>query len=378
MNNPETAVIIENVAVRHGFIGGESVKSTSRLDNVTIVRRDEIPTLSKVVVDGVEHSLGILKDFRKHPQIAALLPEDGRLSLSWVRLEPGEVLDIHVHAIDSMIVVAHGEGRVLGDLEASFGDGDIILIPSGYRHGFEGAGSEGFWALSTQFEGRGIYERPTEPLVKFESTSGLSELLSRNRQYCEEYRSNPIFDFVTTERVADPERRRRFLCCVQVFSGYFQKAILGRTAFTDDPAYSAIFRRHLDEEYGHDTRLSRDRGPEAGSVWDPVLEATASWFVVKMLSLDNLEKLVLIHLVLEGAGSVFHEVAAPRMAQFGETDYFAHHCEADKAHADLSIEELEGHEKVTYKRLMQIQRQGWDMLNTLCTRMVEVADGSAA
>jgi quercetin dioxygenase-like cupin family protein len=354
------------------------VEPQSRLANVTLVRRDEIPTLRTVMVDGVEHSLGILKDFRKHPQVAALMPEDARLSMSWVRLEAGEQLAVHAHEIASMIVAANGEGRVLGDLEAAFSDGDIILIPSGCRHGFEGAGSDGFWALSIQFESRGLYERPTEPLVKFESGSGLSVLLSRNRQYCEDYRCNPIFEFGTSDRIADPERRRRFLACVQVFSGYFQKALLGRSALTDEPGYSALFRHHLDEEYGHDTRLAQDLGPNAGSVWDPVLEATASWFVVKILSLDNLDKLVLIQLVLESAGSVFHEVAAPRMAQFGETDYFAHHSEADKVHAAMSIEELEGQKEATYDRLMDIQRQGWDMLNTLCARMVEVANESAA
>jgi quercetin dioxygenase-like cupin family protein len=342
--------------------------------DVTIVRRDDIPSLRSVAVDGVEHSLGILKDFRKHPQISALLPEDARLSLSWVRLEVGEKLDIHVHTIDSMIVVAHGDGRVVGDLEAPFSDGDIILIPRGRRHGFEGVGSNGFWALSTQFESRGLYEHPDNPLVKFEGSDGLSELLSRNRRFCEEHCANPIFDFVTSEHISDPERRNRFLSCVQVWSSYYQKALMVRTAFTDDLSYTALFRDHLDEEYGHDTKLARDRGLDAGTVWDPVLDATASWFLTKMLSIDNLERFVLVHLVLEAAGGIFHETAATAMARFAETDYFAHHSKADSDHANISLEVLKGHGRDTYDRLMLIQRQGWDMLNKLCARMVEVAD----
>jgi mannose-6-phosphate isomerase-like protein (cupin superfamily) len=351
------------------------MKPSAQLPNVTIVGRDDIPALTSVVVDGVEHSLGILKDFRRHRHVAAFLPEDARLSLSWVRLEVGEKLEIHVHSVDSMIVVGHGNGMVLGDLEAPFSDGDIILIPRGRRHGFEGAGSDGFWALSTQFEDRGLYERPNEPLVKFESENGLVELLSRNRRYCEEHRANPIFNFVTSERIADPERRRRFLSCVQVWSNYFQKAVMGRTVFTDHPGYAALFRRHLDDEYGHDTGLAKDRGPEASTVWDPVLEGISSWFITKMLSLDNLEKLVLVHLVLEDAGSTFHGVAGPAMAQFGETSYFALHSKDDDAHVRMALQALEGQEKSTYDHLMEIQRQGWDMLNTLCARMVEVADG---
>lgn len=350
------------------------MKTATPVLNITIVRRDEIPSLRSVIVDGVERTLGIVKDFRKHPQVAALLPEQARLALSWVRLEVGEKLDIHVHTIDSMIVVASGDGRVIGDVEAPFSDGDIVLIPRGCHHGFEGAGSEGFWALSTQFEDRGLYERPDEPLVEFESADGLAELLSRNQNFCEQHLVNPIFDFVASERITDPKVRRRFLSCVQVWSDYYQKALMVRSALTADVGYADIFRRHLDGEYGHDTGLARDRGRDAGTVWDPVLDATASWFLVKILSLDNLERLVLVQLVLEVAGSIFHKAAAPALARFGETDYFAQHSKADEAHARTALEVFEGHDRATYNRLMQIQSQGWDMLNKLCSRMVEVAD----
>src|SRR5262249_16227496 len=155
-----------------------------------------------------------------------------------------------------------------------------------------------------------------------------------------EHHTNRIFDFVSGERITDPERRRQFMHCVQVWSGYYQKALMARTAFTENPKYASIFRRHLNEEYGHDTALTLDLGPAAGTVWDPVLDATASWFLVKMLTLDNLEKLVLVHLVLETAGSTFHKVAATAMARFGETNYFFQHGEVDDEHAGFAIDML--------------------------------------
>jgi quercetin dioxygenase-like cupin family protein len=326
------------------------------------------------MVDGVEHSLGSMKDFRQHPQIAAFLPESARLALSWVHLDAGESLDTHIHEIDSLIIVANGHGRVVGDLEDSFSEGDIVLIPQGHRHGFEGTGSDGFWAISTQFEQRGIYENPDNPLVKFEGTNSLANLLLRNDSLREEHHTNRIFDFVSGEQIRDPARRQRFMHCVQVWSGYYQKTLMARTAFTEDLKYAAIFRRHLNEEYGHDTALNLDLGSAARIVWDPLLDATASWFLVKMLTLDNLEKLVLIHLVLETAGSTFHKVAATAMARFGETNYFSQHSEVDDQHASVAIEMLEGHDSSTYAHLMEIQRQGWDMLNKLCERMVEIAN----
>src|SRR5436309_16140495 len=83
-----------------------------------IIRREHVPTLRSVTVDGVEHNLGILKDFRAHPDLRAFMPPDARLAMSWVSLTPGQTLESHLHPIESMIVVAHGQGRTLGDLEA--------------------------------------------------------------------------------------------------------------------------------------------------------------------------------------------------------------------------------------------------------------------
>jgi quercetin dioxygenase-like cupin family protein len=144
-------------------------------DHYCVIARDEIPTLSTIVVDGEEKNLGILKDFSRHPAVAAFIPDDARLAMSWVRLEPGEVLDTHVHPIKSMIVVAEGHGRTRGDLEADFTDGDIILIPPGAHHGFAGAGDHGFWALSIQFELRGLYEDPSNPLAEFVDATGTAD-----------------------------------------------------------------------------------------------------------------------------------------------------------------------------------------------------------
>ena len=113
---------------------------------MSVVHREDIPTLRTVVVDGVDQSLGILKDFGRHPEIAPFIPADARLAMAWVRLEPGECLETHIHPIESMIVVAQGHGRTAGDLDEDFAAGDVVLIPRGCHHGFMGAGDAGFWA----------------------------------------------------------------------------------------------------------------------------------------------------------------------------------------------------------------------------------------
>src|SRR3954452_16048991 len=93
---------------------------------ITIVRRGGLPTLRSVIVDGKEHTLGIHKDLRKSDVLARFIPEDARLAVAWVHLGPGEQLDPHEHPIESMIVMCHGRGRILGDLEAEIGEGDVI------------------------------------------------------------------------------------------------------------------------------------------------------------------------------------------------------------------------------------------------------------
>jgi quercetin dioxygenase-like cupin family protein len=347
-----------------------------------IVPREAIPTLRTVVVAGVEHSLGILKDFRAYPALADFLPEDARLAMSWVRLEPEERLDPHVHPIASMIVVANGEGRTLGDIEAPFSDGDVILIPRGCEHGFVGAGTWGFWALSVQFEARGLYEDPAHALVRFAADTSVPEadgepslelLLAQTRRYCEAHRRNPMFSLLEHGGLDDPQRRFRYLDAVQAWSNWFQRAIQARAAFTDDRRFSALAQQHLAEERGHNTQLAADRGGRSEVGWDPLLEGMASWFAWKMVALDSAEKTVLIHLVLEAAGATFHAFAQPIMAAYQETDYFSLHG-VDDEHEAMARQQLAGLAPETYRRLLRVQQEGWDMFNALCARMAALAD----
>ena len=46
-------------------------------------------------------------------------------------------------------------------------------------------------------------------------------------------------------------------------------------------------------------------------MWDPALEATANWFVWKMMTLNPREQTVLVHLVLEESSSVFSAGGEP-------------------------------------------------------------------
>lgn len=347
------------------------------LNEIRIIKRDEIPAITSITIGGKEHPLGILKEFRKSPILGRFLPENSRMSLSWVHLGADEVLDPHVHPTESMIVMAQGEGILLdGKAEFKIGTGDVIVIPRGCSHGFVGKGTQGYWALSVQFEGMGLYEDTANARVTFEkqmTAPFYDQLLAANQPFRVQYTQNEIFEFVRSDAVADKAARGRLLDSILVWSNYFQRVVLARSAFTDDTRYSGIFKEHLDEEYNHNTALARDRGPELTEVWDPILESTSSWFAWKMLTLDNLDKLVLVHLVLEAAATEWHRVAHPIMSRYRETNHFQTHDQVDHGHEDLGLELLEKIDADTFKRLSSVQKEGWDMMNVMCARMAELA-----
>ena len=143
---------------------------------------------------------------------------------------------------------------------------------------------------------------------------------------------------------------------------------------TEDRRYSPIFSEHLQDEFGHDSRLAGDRAGSLTEVWDPVLEAASNWFAWKMLSLDNVEKMVLVHQVLEVGGSLISQHARDSFTRYNETDYFAIHAVADDEHQRAGLSLLEHLDAPTYERLFQLQKEGWDMLNLLLARIAELTN----
>lgn len=356
-----------------------TVDSANKTEMIFIVGRSEIPSLTSVIVNGVEHSLGILKDFRKHPRLSRFLPEHGRLSLAWVHLEPAEVLDVHVHPTASMIVMCHGSGRTLGDCEASMIEGDIVAIPPGCRHGFVGTGERGLWALSIQFEGNGLYEDPAHSRVHFVAPArrNAEHLAQRNDELARDHTNNPLFTLIRSPQITDKSCRARLFDCIQVWSNCFHRLLLIRSATTELEQFQSLFERHLIEEFDHSATLAAERQREAQRIWDPVLDATAHWFLWKMLTLDNRGKTVLVHLVLETGAAVFHAVANPILSPYRETEYFEVHDEADREHRDMGLELLNGIDDNECRELERLQQEGWDMLNTLCARMATLAASSS-
>lgn len=177
---------------------------------------------------------------------------------------------------------------------------------------------------------------------------------------------------IVSDAMKDKDNRERLLDSIQVLSNYFQKFVMLRHVFCEDKHFHAVSQDHLVEEFGHNLSLQKDRN-DRPVVWDPILEGTASWFAWKMMSLDNDEKTVLVHFVLESSANVFFPKANQMMSKYSETNYFQIHSEADEHHEKMGVELLNNVTPQKLERLLLVQKQGWDVMNTICSRIAELA-----
>ena len=345
---------------------------------VELVRRDDVPSMRTIVVDGVEHWLGHVKDFTKNNSLAEFLPKDNRISMAWVRLEAGEELTPHTHPVPSMILIVEGSARTTGDKHAVMNAGDALLVPQRRPHGFVGLPPNGFWGLSIQFDSRGLYEDIEDPWATFlaeeqSASSGESpveQLLKKNEQYMERFDKHRLFVLIRNGLLSDPQARRRFLDCFQVWSNHFQKMVLNRVVTLQDPLFEELAWLHLLEELGHNRDLAKSR-TDLQPVFDPILEGVCSWFPSKIGMVSDLEKVVLVHLVVEASAVFFYKHVQPAMGATSK-GHFEKHKSADEEHVEMGCVALREVAYADWPRLFEIQRQGWAMLMAVMGRIADL------
>lgn len=337
-----------------------------------IIQRESLDGIASAVVDGVVHHLGLVKDFHKDPVLNDFIAGASRLSLSWVRLQPGEELAVHQHPTKSMIIVAEGTGHTNGDLSGPIGSGDIVVVPSDARHGFVGGSPAGFWALSLQFEGAGLYENPESPRVDFGSDgsdSAVDQVRAANQRHIDEYRRGPLVSLVQDLDRQHGSVRERLLDFLQGWSDSFQRVVTARVVAETDDGSRLLAQEHLAEELGHNRLLDRARAGRPARR-DPVISAVSSWFIDRMSFAGSVERTVLAHLVLEASGMVFHAAALPA---FGDVEYFRLHEGADAEHLDMGYRALATRRDWSVDEVLAILRDGWQMMTLLSDRVAECA-----
>jgi quercetin dioxygenase-like cupin family protein len=144
-----------------------------RFDFVARIHRHDVPGIREMHVEGKIRDLGAVKNFRNHPYLKHHLPSD--VSISWTHLDEGQRLEPHTHPVPSMVIIASGQGRSIGDSEVGFCGGDVVYIPEHNSHGFVG-GEGGFWALSVQFQETAIFETEVDPLTQYAQLEEINDV----------------------------------------------------------------------------------------------------------------------------------------------------------------------------------------------------------
>ncbi|MFF4412366.1 cupin domain-containing protein [Streptosporangium sp. NPDC001559] len=345
-----------------------STETTTAL-SVTTVARHDIRAITSVRVDGDIHQLGQQRDFRRNDALAAFLPEAGRPSFAWVRLRDGESLAVHRHPTKSMILVCSGSVLLLGSDERELSEGDVVCVPPESDHGFRTRPGEEFHGLSVQFEGAGLYEDGHTPRASFGgSGEALAELERLNETLLLRHRGNALFTLFDSGRLTkEPVLRARFLAALYVWATYFQRMLHARQATCSEEPLRAEYGEHLREELGHD-RLLLEQYDADTDVYDPILEAAGSWFVAQMYQMDEAQRIVLVHMVVESSGHLFG-LTTSEIFQEEAGGYFALHAQADDDHRNVGRAHLTALPPSAFPALAETCRRAWDQMDLVHERI---------
>ncbi|SFW75895.1 hypothetical protein [Amycolatopsis australiensis] len=190
-----------------------------------------------------------------------------------------------------------------------------------------------------------------------------------NEQRQREYESSELIRLLTDEGTS-AETKKAVLTYLQPWSNAFQRMISARVTFESDPELRALALEHQEEEVGHDKILARSRAEDRQVVWDPVIEAGASWFVDQFAILPGVQRAVLAHLALE-AGSLVFSQAGTRA--FPGDEYFGLHDEADVEHLEMGYEVLRRRGDWTVDEVITVLDRAWQVIGVVSDRIAECA-----
>jgi hypothetical protein len=201
------------------------------------------------------------------------------------------------------------------------------------------------------------------------TTQDVERIARFNTERQREYASSALIRLLSDESTA-AETKKAVLTYLQPWSNAFQRMISARVVFETDPALQALALEHQQEEIGHEKILARSRADDQRVVWDPVIEAGASWFVDQFAVLPGVQRAALAHLALE-AGSLVLSQAGTKA--FPGDEYFDLHDEADVEHLEMGYEVLRQRDDWTADAVVQVLDRAWQVIGVVSDRIAECA-----
>lgn len=327
---------------------------------IKIVKRDTIPPV-QAAGSAPGEGVGERRDFRWNDQLRDFMPGPADLSVSWVRLGPGESLAPRALGVDSLMVVYGGSADVVGDLQRTVAAEDVVVVPSGCRHGFVG-GPQGLFALSIQLGEERFASASESP----EAQHTLASLLEYNDQRLQQFRQRALFELIVSGTLDDPIRRATCRDALRLWAAHSARLLLVRQAGCTDPKFVQVFMSEVTAELERGTSVAHAvTSPSSRNFRDPTLRAFADWFTRQMYLLDNVEKVAVLDLVVVSANAALGQI--DEACRFWE----------DRAESlfDASLL-LRGQSSRSYARLHSIVAEAWDMLGAMTDRIVEVTNST--
>lgn len=320
--------------------------------------REHLESINSVEIQNEIKNLGIVKNFRSNSLLSSILPN--YFSAAWVHLNDGEELKAHQHAEKSIILITNGQGEAFNGQEShAIETGDGVFVPPYATHGFRGKKS-GFWGLSIQFNSTSLYENEQAPRVHF--ISAFEKLKASNEEKFQELKKLPIFNIPSEAFLESPAMKRKLLDCLQIMSRNFQTLMFSRVALANSIEYKKVYIEHLQDELGHDTELEAERGVHNTPLWDPILEASTSWFLSQNYMIDDPKRIIMISMILEKCAGAFYGHFANILKDELRSDHIENHSEADPYHENLGLDLIKNDCELRLEEFTEFQAKAWDIL----------------
>lgn len=190
-----------------------------------------------------------------------------------------------------------------------------------------------------------------------------------NEQRQQEYLKTELPLLLTDDATSD-ETTRAVLVYLQPWSNAFQRMISARVVYETDPQLWALAQEHQEEEIGHNKLLASTHEEDEEVVWDPVIEAGASWFVEQFANNPGIPRVVLAHLALEGGSLVFSQAASK---SFPDNPYFELHATCDVEHMEMGYELLRQRDDWTVDGVITLLERAWQVMTVVSDHIAECA-----
>lgn len=200
--------------------------------------------------------------------------------------------------------------------------------------------------------------------------SDLKRIADYNQQRFAEYESSNLIQLLADANTPE-DTKHALLTYLQPWSNSFQRMISARVVYETDPDLRILALEHQKEEIGHDALLARSRANgDRPVVWDPIIEAGASWFVDQFATLPGIQRAVLAHLALEAGALALCKAGS---LAFPDHPYFGLHVEADAEHLDMGYRLLQQRADWTTEDMLTVLDRAWQIIAVVSDRIAQCA-----